>query len=364
MIQAFSDSDLLSHTKYLVREEARATQEVLRHLREIERRGIHLRSGFASLHEFAVTELGYSDGAAARRVSAMRLIQAVPEAETMLTRGSLTLETMSTLQRHLVKTKADQTLKREIVSGAQFQSKRALEKSLGISQPQAIYLETETLELLGKLKAELGTISLDQIIRSLASQALSRMEKKEKVKTEVKVRKAAKANKESVFLTKNQAQAETKNQAQAETKNQAQAETKNQAQAETKTQVQEVTKTPTNAAPPAEQDATASSIKAHLATPPAELKPATTSRPRTHHFAQDVNRPTFTRFVPRVIKRHVIRRDGARCTYRDRASLRRCSETRFLQFDHIHPFALGGETSATNLRLFCANHNRARVRSS
>ncbi len=340
MIQTVSDSDLLSHAKYLVREEARATQEVLRHLREIERRGIHLRSGFASLHEFAVTELGYSDGAAARRVSAMRLIQAVPEAETMLTRGSLTLETMSTLQRHFVKTKADQTLRREIVTGAQFQSKRALEKSLGISQPQAIYLETETLELLGKLKAELGTTSLDQIIRSLATQALSRFEKKEKVKTEVNAKKAAKANRESASLTKIQAQAETKN------------------------QVQEVTKTQKSAAPPAKQDATASSIKAHLATSPPELKPSTTSRPSTHHFAQDVNRPTFTRFIPRAIKRHVIRRDGARCTYRDRASLRRCSETRFLQFDHIHPFALGGETRATNLRLLCANHNRARARKS
>ena len=31
---------------------------------------------------------------------------------------------------------------------------------------------------------------------------------------------------------------------------------------------------------------------------------------------------------------------------------------RGLQFDHIKPFALGGETTQSNLRLLCANHNR------
>ena len=36
----------------------------------------------------------------------------------------------------------------------------------------------------------------------------------------------------------------------------------------------------------------------------------------------------------------------------------RCCETRNLEFDHIKPFALGGESTVENLRLVCRGHNR------
>jgi hypothetical protein len=36
----------------------------------------------------------------------------------------------------------------------------------------------------------------------------------------------------------------------------------------------------------------------------------------------------------------------------------RCSETGFLEFHHVVPFASGGSTTADNLELRCAAHNR------
>ena len=71
--------DLVSKTKNLVSEERKLTTEILVHLREIEKRRIHLYFGYSSLHEFCVKHLGYSDGSAHRRISAMRLIKEIPE---------------------------------------------------------------------------------------------------------------------------------------------------------------------------------------------------------------------------------------------------------------------------------------------
>jgi 5-methylcytosine-specific restriction endonuclease McrA len=34
-----------------------------------------------------------------------------------------------------------------------------------------------------------------------------------------------------------------------------------------------------------------------------------------------------------------------------------CGSTHRLQFDHVRPVALGGESTVTNLRLACAAHN-------
>jgi 5-methylcytosine-specific restriction endonuclease McrA len=34
-----------------------------------------------------------------------------------------------------------------------------------------------------------------------------------------------------------------------------------------------------------------------------------------------------------------------------------CGSTHRVQFDHVHPFALGGESTVSNIRLTCAAHN-------
>jgi CRISPR/Cas system Type II protein with McrA/HNH and RuvC-like nuclease domain len=36
----------------------------------------------------------------------------------------------------------------------------------------------------------------------------------------------------------------------------------------------------------------------------------------------------------------------------------RCEERSGLEFDHIKPFAIGGDSSASNVRLLCSTHNQ------
>jgi 5-methylcytosine-specific restriction endonuclease McrA len=62
------------------------------------------------------------------------------------------------------------------------------------------------------------------------------------------------------------------------------------------------------------------------------------------------------RHIPAAIRRAVFERDGNQCTYVSTAG-KRCEETHRLEFDHLTPFAAGGEHAVSNLTLRCAAHN-------
>ena len=97
-IKKLGDQALLSQTKLLAQKERSLHIQVLRHLREIEARRLYFSEGFSSLFDYAVRELGYSAGAACRRIKAMRLCRELPEAEGRLKSGSLSLCAASQLQ--------------------------------------------------------------------------------------------------------------------------------------------------------------------------------------------------------------------------------------------------------------------------
>ena len=63
-----------------------------------------------------------------------------------------------------------------------------------------------------------------------------------------------------------------------------------------------------------------------------------------------------SRHIPAGIKRAVWARDGGQCAFRGKH--RRCTETSFLEFHHVVPYADGGETTASNLELRCRTHNQ------
>ena len=68
-----------------------------------------------------------------------------------------------------------------------------------------------------------------------------------------------------------------------------------------------------------------------------------------------------SRYIPTKIKRLVWTRDQGQCTYICPETKKKCSSKHFLQIDHIHPYALGGSSKLSNLRLLCAGHNQYRI---
>jgi len=77
---------------------------------------------------------------------------------------------------------------------------------------------------------------------------------------------------------------------------------------------------------------------------------AVVQRPRSQAAKQ-----TDSRHIPAAVKREVWQRDGRRCAFSGPQG--RCTETGFLEFHHVVPFAEGGKTTADNLELRCRAHN-------
>lgn len=63
-----------------------------------------------------------------------------------------------------------------------------------------------------------------------------------------------------------------------------------------------------------------------------------------------------TRHIPAAVKREVWRRDRGRCAFL--SDERRCTETAFLEFHHVVPFADGGRATVRNIELRCRAHNQ------
>jgi hypothetical protein len=102
-------------------------------------------------------------------------------------------------------------------------------------------------------------------------------------------------------------------------------------------------------------------------------KCAKTARPRSPvaavpHAAvhgRETRRPNAAgrrpnRVIPAAVKRAVWERDAGRCAFVGAAG--RCSETGFLEFHHVVPFAAGGTSDMDNLQLRCRAHNAHEAR--
>lgn len=137
--------ELLDRTKILVAQERRITLELIDHLREVDRRMLHAELGYGSLWEFCTKELGLSEGAAQRRIQAMRLIRDVPEARESLESGRLSLSNAAKVQSfaQAARRLGTPVEKREVVRRVENLSQRECEQKLFELAPQALPRERE-----------------------------------------------------------------------------------------------------------------------------------------------------------------------------------------------------------------------------
>lgn len=96
-----SDHELLNETLAAAKIEKAATLKLLDYLYEVDVRRLYAHQHYGSLFEYLVKELGFSEPAASERVSAFRLMRAVPETKSLLENGSLSLTNAAQIQRFI-----------------------------------------------------------------------------------------------------------------------------------------------------------------------------------------------------------------------------------------------------------------------
>ncbi|KYG65765.1 hypothetical protein AZI86_01425 [Bdellovibrio bacteriovorus] len=99
MIKKLSDSELEANLKILVAHERRTLHSILEHINEIDVRKLYLEKAYSSLYDYLIQECSYSGSAAMRRISAARLMKAVPEVGAQIESGHLNLSQVSELSR-------------------------------------------------------------------------------------------------------------------------------------------------------------------------------------------------------------------------------------------------------------------------
>ena len=98
-LRNFSLTELDQRMKTLAQKERDVLHEVLLTIKEIDSRKTYLELGFASLFEYLVQGIGYSEGSAQRRIDAARLLKEVPQMAEKIQSGEIKLNQISLLQK-------------------------------------------------------------------------------------------------------------------------------------------------------------------------------------------------------------------------------------------------------------------------
>ncbi len=192
-----SDSELLVRAQALVAEETTATARVIECLEEIERRRLYLEKGYSSLLVFAVEFLGYSEPAALRRISAMRVVRDVPSLKPAVESGALSLTTLTQAQRFFRMGGYTPEEKKSLVLELKDLSTREVERVLTTKNPD--FARKEILKPVNATQTEVRFFAEEGLLQDLKriqelwglgtlEEALTRMAKLtlQKIETPVK----------------------------------------------------------------------------------------------------------------------------------------------------------------------------------
>jgi len=410
-IKKISDRDLWDLTKGKVQIERNLTLEIIELLREVRSRRLHLEKGYSSFHQYCVKEFKYDDGSAHRRIKALDLVSQVPEVTQSLQEGTLSLTTASQVQNFFEKeAKKDRGFSKEdkldLLSDLESKSKREIEKTLATLAPETL-TQTEKLKYVSGTHLKLELVidepllkkmerlkdltshknrTLRDLIESLVDDALKKRDPEIKAmraspgkletpaqhdaQAKIKVHAGAPAKTKDPAKTKVPAQIEglarTKDltKSNVPSKTEVPAKTKDLAmtKAPAKIEVFENIKGPSEAKVPAQIKGLArTKVFTKIKVPgkiiaSAKTNGSTSSKGLLHSQSNE-----RSRYVPAEIKHQVWIKAGARCTYTSPSSGERCEAKRYLQIEHVQPFALGGPTSLENLTLLCSGHNKLRA---
>ena len=377
-VAALSDRELLAQTSILARVERHLQGAIIDHLAEIEARSLFLRRGFASLFEYAVRELGYSDAAAGRRIAAMRLCADNPHTRERLRDGSLSLSAAAELQW------AFDRQRRRVPPVAATATRRAdtprADTPQAATTPAVAALPTEpplVLDAVGrqKLVEEAAGKSTRQVKRMLAdldpelAAATDRVRPLGNGRYELKALIDAECQRgleQLASLLSHVDPRMTVGQLVGRLVREAlnrHDPSRRRPRTGSRPADAHAHATPTPAAEPEPDRRTASPPK-QTARPAVSVTSTAQTRPGCDgHAAPAPKSRDSGRAIPTAVKREVWQRDGGRCRYVDPHTGRRCTSRHLLQIDHVLPYGLGGGSDPGNLRLLCHAHHRHRHRS-
>lgn len=317
-IKAMTDNQLIGRVEYLVRRERELVECLIWHLQEIQDRKLYIQMGFTSLFECLVRHFKYSEAVAYSRISALKIISAVPAAADALNSGEVNLTTLSLTQSFIrkleketgekilpeqkiqyvesIKNKTTQEVK-QILATVSPVSELPLDKVQYLDHKHAqlrATIDKTVLEKIDKLKSLISHESIDPSYNDILNIALDTAIEAIKKKKGIKM-----PSKESTISKENN--------------------------------------NPQNGKFPKEV--------------PSVVQIETKFETSTQSFSIK-----NSRYISRDVKRLVLNRSNHQCEY-IHSNGQRCTSKFQLQFDHIIAFSKGGSSELHNIQNLCRVHN-------
>jgi 5-methylcytosine-specific restriction endonuclease McrA len=337
------DSDALARRLgELVGDERNVQVEFLLHLDEFDRRRAYLDAGFGSLWDYCLRALHLREGAAGRRIGAMRVLRRFPRLERGLRDGRLCLSTASLLGQVLTEGNLE-----DLVARAAFKTKADVEHLVASVRPREAPREgirklaapaagassvngSATVEGSGADSSEGGLLALP------VGAAVATRE------TELAARSAAAVRVEPARPRPAEVRPVSEDQWSVRVTLDAAA----------KEELETLKALLSHKIPDGDLGAVLREAIRCAVEKYGRRKGATAPAQKRRRRESDSTSP----HIPMDVRREVMKRDGGCCTWTSDDG-RRCGSRWQLELDHIRPVALGGTPTVDNLRLRCRPHN-------
>ena len=328
---SLSDADLLSTTRLTAGHERSATARLVALLAEVDTRRLYLGEGYSSMFAWCMRALHMSEHAAYARIEAARVARRIPGILERLADGRLSLTTVGLLAPHLTDENRE-----TLLEAADRKSKREVELLIACVQPQPdIPASVRALPN----RASVVTPSLALTLTAVEScdvdptRAVVNCRKRDEavpvIATAVSRPVVAPLAPRRYLLRVT-----------------IDDDTHRKLERARDLLRHEVP----NGDPVALIDRALTLLVAHAE----RTKFAATTRKPADQISAPPTKGRSRR-IPASVRRTVWARDGGRCAFRGQDG--RCSETGFLEFHHVVPFAAGGASTVENLELRCRAHN-------
>ena len=322
-----ADRALLLKLDERAAQDCNLTADLLALIAEVDRRKLYLGEGYSSMFEYCRDRLRFSEDIACKRIRAARAVRRFPGLLDEVASGRVHLSGLSLLVSHLTTANAD-----EIVRAATHKSKREIEQLIAERFPSP--------DVPTKIRAVTPTLSqpvaLPPMIEAPALATASEPAKVVPAPGPVEflpVQTPVPPARVTPLAPKRFALQLTMDQETHDLLREAQELLSHQV---------------------ASNDV-AGVLRRVLEIALPKLRNQKFGATSTPREARDPS-SSHARYIPAAVKRAVERRDHGQCTFVGEAG-HRCESRTLLEYDHIVPFARGGQTSVANLRLRCRAHN-------
>jgi 5-methylcytosine-specific restriction endonuclease McrA len=313
-----SDNDLLERVRRAVEDERHATANLIALLAEVDARRLYLAEGFSSLFTYCTQALHLSEHAAYNRIESARAARRFPAILDLIDAGAVTLTTIRLLAPHLTAENS-----RELLERARHKSKREVELLIATVDPKPdAPTVVRKLSALRLPKPPAMLALQDEAVTTSGSVAHTRAHATAPLRTAEVKPLAPERYKIQVTVSR-----------------------------ETYAKLRRAQDLLRHVVPNGDAAAIVERALDLLVAELERTKLCVTNRPRSARSAASTSR-----HIPANVKRMVWQRDAGRCAFTGAQG--RCSETGFLEYHHIVPFASGGEMSVSNVELRCRNHNQ------